>query len=99
MSALGLAGSLSGILAFIGVVYSTWSDSRTKGQGLGLEGERLGHEELVDALEFQRKRIEDLEKRTERAERREAECNRKVMNLERQVTNLLYAMEMKKEDG
>lgn len=93
MSNIGLAGSISGFLAFLGVVYSTFVQSRGQDKAGRLDGERLGHDELVDALEAQRRRIADLEARTEQAERRERECNLKMMRLERQVSNLLLAME------
>lgn len=89
---------MSGLLALVGVVYSAWSDSRSKGHDRELEGERLGHDELVAALEFQRRRIEDLERRAENAERMERECNRKLTSLERRVSDLLLIVEMRREN-
>lgn len=93
MSSIGLAGAISGFLAFAGVVYSTFMQSRGQDKAGRLDGERLGHDELVDALEAQRRRIADLEVRTNLAEGRERECNAKMFRLERQVSNLLLAME------
>jgi hypothetical protein len=93
VSNLQLAGAITGFLGVIGAFYSVFVQNRGVDQSGRIEGERLGHDELVAALQSQRERIADLEKRTSRAEQREAECNRKVSVLELQVTELLWSME------
>jgi hypothetical protein len=97
VSNLGLAGSVAGLLGALGAIYSIFVQSRGQDHAGRLGDERLGHDELVAALESQRERIGDLEARAARAEREERECNRKVMDLERKVLNLLYRVENRPE--
>lgn len=75
MTWIGYVGPIAGVLALIVTILNALRERRGQGHTERMDDERLGHADLVAALEHQRAVIADL--RTARAEDR-AEFEREV---------------------
>lgn len=87
---LGVTGCLVGILNYV-------LQRRGQGHTEKADDERLGHEELVAALDFYRERTRDAEARAERAEAREQACKEEKREVQDKMTDLLYILERRRE--